>query len=144
MTVRETTLTPDLEQLNDLLLNYGQPMIHVPLMALRAGVTPWEVSVSLLFTDITDLDYQSPMKWRKAILERIEALTEAMRAIGWVIHGRTSIKFDSRFDPPTCTLSEKLVKPGEEGELSASIDFVVLPIKGELIEESQERSSVDR
>lgn len=134
MTVRETTIQPDLTQLNDFLLNYGHPEIRVPLMAIKADVTPWEVSVSLTFTDVTDADVAAPLDWRKRILERIEAMVEGMRKIGWVLHGGFSIKFDSRFEPPTCTLSEKLVKPGEERWLCAGTDFVVLPIKGELIE----------
>ena len=133
--MRETTLQPDLEKLNDLLTSYGHPEIRVPLVAIRAGVTPWEVSVSLIFNDVTDADELNPMDWRKRILDRIDVMVKGMREIGWIIHGGMSIKFDSRFEPPTCTLGQKLVKPGDEHSIYASTDFVVLPIKGELIED---------
>ena len=133
--MRKTNLIPDLPELEDFLKSYGYPVIHVPLAAIRARLTPWEVSVSLIFTDVTDSDLQSSMEWRKKILDRIAVMIVHMRELGWVIHGGMSIKFDSRFEPPTCTLAEKLVKPGEEYELHAGIDFIVLPIKGELIED---------
>ena len=133
--MRKTNLIPNLPELEDFLKSYGYPVIHVPIAAIRTQLTPWEVSVSLIVTDVTDSDYRTPMEWRKRVLDRIAVMVVHMRELGWVIHGGVSIKFDSRFEPPTCTLANELVKAGEEYDLRAGIDFVVLPIKGELIED---------
>lgn len=122
------------DELAELLANYGHPEVRVPLNSMMFGnKTPWEVGVVIIFDDRPVPGFVNSTEWRKNIVERLDALLKQLRRIGWVVHGRVSLRLDFDYSPPICTLENFMVQLGEERELGAEASFALIPINGELV-----------
>lgn len=120
-------------ELEELLQSYGHPEIRVPVTSARFGKTPWVAYVKLIFDDVTDFDLQCTEDWRKQIITRVTVMVRELRKIGWIRTSGMRLTFDSEFDPPVCTLDQKLVNPGAEFGITANVEFELVPINGELV-----------
>lgn len=135
--MRKTTVKPTVAELNEVLLSYGHPEIRVPaastLLINKDSKPPWVAYVELIFTDVTEEDIETPLEWQKRVIDRVFTLLDQLRRIGWVRVNSTRLTLGNEFDRPTCTLDQKLVSLGETYNLTAKLEFEVVPITGELI-----------
>lgn len=135
--VAKTTLEPSIDELSDVLTNYGHPEIRVPAHAFSHDKTPYVAYVTLIFfgSELGDLESMSPVDWRKKVIDTLDYILKHLKCIGWVRVSGVRLTLDSKFRYPICTMDHKLVKMGEEFGIQATAEFELVPIKGELIEQ---------
>ena len=132
----KTNIKPTVAELNEILLSYGHPEIRVPAastLRLNENTPPWVAYIDLIFTDVTEADITTPTDWFKRVIDRVDALLDKLRRVGWVRVNGTRLTLGNEFDRPTCTLDQKLVSLGETYNMTAKLEFEVVPISGELV-----------